>query len=173
MQVDSEAVVEADVLRRLTWCLLALLGDAAPSCLASIEIGEIDLRFCSTSTTDGLPENITDTTLAVSSRLIRSFAGGEMSSLLESYSKSEKSPAVDEASSSEERYSSWGVCLKAGGSVGMVSFRPTRLPSRRDALRALFCGSIGGCCPGTGRPESADTISRSSISAKMVGCIEP
>lgn len=90
-----------------------------------------------------------------------------MPSLLESYSKSEKSPAVDEASSSEERYSSCGVCLKAGGWAGMVSFRPTKLLRRRDALRALFCGSIGGR-----RLVSADSTSWSSILLKMAEGIQ-
>lgn len=66
--MEPEDVVESDELRRFTSRSLALLvGDARPEifCLASIEIGEIDLRFCGTSTTDGFPEKITETILAV------------------------------------------------------------------------------------------------------------
>lgn len=114
-------------------------------CLLSNALGEIDLRLNGTSITEGLPENTTDTILAVSSMLLLSFVGDGEISLLESYSKSEKSPAEDEASSSEERYSSCGiVCERAGESMeAVMTLRPTRLSRSRDALRALFAGNTG------------------------------
>lgn len=103
-----EDMVEVDNLLCLTSA--STLGFVSMSNMLrcrSVEIGEMDRRACGTSTTDGFPEKMTDTTLAVTSRVPHSLVGeGDTSSLLESYSKSEKSPAVEEASSSEDRYSS-------------------------------------------------------------------
>lgn len=107
----EDAVVEMDI--RLLLLALAMYDALSDRPLMldglSIELGEIDLRTCGTSITEGFPENITETTLAVTSCLLHSSVGDGRSSLLESYSKSEKSPEVDDASSSEERYSSWWV----------------------------------------------------------------
>lgn len=67
----------------------------------SLELGEMDRR--GRSTMEGLPEKMTDTTRAVSSWLPRRVADFRDCSLLDSHSKSEKSSADEEASSSEER----------------------------------------------------------------------
>lgn len=146
VETESEDVLVTDIRRLLTsessWASDCEVRSMM-LCRLSNEVGEIDRRFCGTSTTEGFPEKMTDTTLAVTSWLLLSFAGeGQTSSLLESYSKSEKSPAVEDASSSEDMYSSWGVCVKLGGS-GIVNLRPTRLSSSRDARRALFWGRTG------------------------------
>lgn len=114
MEDEREDIVEVDILLRFTSeSELDFWVRSNRVCFLSIELGDMDLRTCGTSTMDGFPENTTDTTLAVTSWAMHSFVGdGVMSSLPESYSKSEKSPAVEEASSSEERYSSWGFSVK-------------------------------------------------------------
>lgn len=68
-----------------------------------MRLGDTDLR--GRSITEGFPAYTTETILAVSSRLPRRSEARD-SSLPESVSKSEKSSADEEASSSEERYTS-------------------------------------------------------------------
>lgn len=103
----EEIVEEDNRLRRTSASMLRLESLSSMLLCRSVDVGEMDRRVCGTSTTDGFPEKTTDTTLAVTSHVLHFSVGeGETSSLLESYSKSEKSPAVEEASSSEDRYSS-------------------------------------------------------------------
>lgn len=87
-----------------------LLGGREPD---PLELGDIDRR--GRSTKEGFPAKTTEMTRAVSSWLSRRFMDCSESSLPDSKSKSEKSPAEEEASSSEERYTSWGAVWVKGG----------------------------------------------------------
>ena len=89
------------------------LGGREPE-VELLELGDIDRR--GRSTREGFPAKTTETMRAVSSWLSLRLIDFSESSLPDSKSKSERSPEVDEASSSEERYTSWGtVWVKGAG----------------------------------------------------------
>lgn len=130
--------------------------------LDSLELGDIDRRGRSTS--EGLPAKTTETTRAVSSWLPLRLADVSESSLPDSKSKSEKSSVQEEASSSEERYTSWGAVWVKGGcsAANLWIFKS----SIREARRELFCGKAGTPSMGvTGAVEgSEEIISTSGVS---------